>query len=173
MLVQMLCLATEHLIGEGVQPEHLNDDRLGRALDKFYQVGVTQLFTNVVMGTAKQFGVKLPSIHLDSGSFHVDGEYLPKPSQDFATETTCVKTPPESSSPQEPEADKPKTINIDSRNEKEMNSKHITVLVLCQAKPGMAGSSGLCGLPIFLACAHSWRKQSTGYAASCRDTEIH
>ncbi len=35
------------------------------------------------------------------------------------------------------------------------------------------GSSGLCGLPIFLACAHSWRKQSTGYAASCRDTEIH
>ena len=29
--------ATEHLIGEGVLPEHLNDDRLGRELDKYYQ----------------------------------------------------------------------------------------------------------------------------------------
>ncbi len=28
--------ATEHLIGEGIQPEHLNDDRLGRVLDKLY-----------------------------------------------------------------------------------------------------------------------------------------
>ena len=26
--------ATEHLIGEGVTPEKLNDDRIGRALDK-------------------------------------------------------------------------------------------------------------------------------------------
>ncbi len=26
--------ATEHLIGEGVTPEQLNDDRIGRALDK-------------------------------------------------------------------------------------------------------------------------------------------
>src|SRR5215203_2196559 len=26
--------ATEHLIGPGVKPEHLNDDRLGRVLDK-------------------------------------------------------------------------------------------------------------------------------------------
>lgn len=28
--------ATEHLLGEGIQPEHLNDDRLGRVLDKLY-----------------------------------------------------------------------------------------------------------------------------------------
>jgi transposase len=25
--------ATEHLLGEGIKPEHLNDDRIGRALD--------------------------------------------------------------------------------------------------------------------------------------------
>jgi len=30
--------ATSHLIGKGILPEHLNDDRLGRALDKYYQV---------------------------------------------------------------------------------------------------------------------------------------
>jgi len=28
--------ATEHLIGPGVRPEHLNDDRLGRVLDQLY-----------------------------------------------------------------------------------------------------------------------------------------
>lgn len=27
--------STEHLIGEGVTPEQLNDDRIGRALDKW------------------------------------------------------------------------------------------------------------------------------------------
>ena len=30
--------AISHLIGKGILPEHLNDDRLGRALDKYYQV---------------------------------------------------------------------------------------------------------------------------------------
>ena len=28
--------ATEHLSGEGVTPEQLNDDRTGRALDKYH-----------------------------------------------------------------------------------------------------------------------------------------
>lgn len=32
--------ATEHLLGEGVCPEHLNDDRLGRVLDKLYEAGL-------------------------------------------------------------------------------------------------------------------------------------
>ncbi len=67
--------ATEHLIGEGVKPEQLNDDRLGRVLDKCHQFGVTQLFGHVAMKAAKQFEVSLSSTHLDSSSFHVDGEY--------------------------------------------------------------------------------------------------
>ncbi|NRB08317.1 MAG: DUF4277 domain-containing protein [Richelia sp.] len=29
-------IATEHLLGEGIQPEDLNDDPLGRVLDKLY-----------------------------------------------------------------------------------------------------------------------------------------
>lgn len=67
--------ATEHLIGEGVRPEQLNDDRLGRTLDKFYKVGVTQLFTQIALSTAAQFQINLKSAHLDSSSLHVDGEY--------------------------------------------------------------------------------------------------
>jgi len=35
MFEKFFCKATEHLLGEGT-PEHLNDDRLGRVLDKLY-----------------------------------------------------------------------------------------------------------------------------------------
>ena len=27
-------IATEHILGEGISPEHLNDDRLGRVKDQ-------------------------------------------------------------------------------------------------------------------------------------------
>jgi transposase len=68
--------ATEHLLGEGIRPEHLNDDRLGRILDKLAESGLTETFVTVALRAARQFGVKMDSLHLDSSSFHVDGEYL-------------------------------------------------------------------------------------------------
>ena len=68
--------ATEHLLGEGILPEHLNDDCLGRALDKLYQAGVTKVFVTVALAAAKKMGVEVRSVHLDSSSFHVDGKYI-------------------------------------------------------------------------------------------------
>lgn len=68
--------ATEHLLGEGILPEHLNDDCLGRALDKLYQGGVTKVFVTVALAAAKKMGVEVKSLHLDSSSFHVDGKYI-------------------------------------------------------------------------------------------------
>jgi transposase len=68
--------ATEHLLGEGISPEHLNDDRLGRVLDKLYEAGLTQVFVTVALAAAEKFEVKTDSLHLDSSSFHVHGEYL-------------------------------------------------------------------------------------------------
>lgn len=67
--------ATEHLIGEGVTPEKLNDDRIGRALDKYYQAGTTKLFTAIALKAAKIFQVEMKSVHLDSSSISVEGEY--------------------------------------------------------------------------------------------------
>jgi transposase len=67
--------ATEHLIGEGIQPEHLNDDRLGRVLDKLYLTGLNQIFATIAIGTAQQFNVAVETAHLDASSFHVHGEY--------------------------------------------------------------------------------------------------
>ena len=67
--------ATEHLIGEGVTPEKLNDDRIGRALDKYYQAGTTKLFTAIALKAAKRFQVEMKSVHKDSSSISVEGEY--------------------------------------------------------------------------------------------------
>jgi transposase len=67
--------ATEHLIGEGIQPEHLNDDRLGRVLDKLYLSGLSQIFATIAIGAAQQFNVAVETAHLDASSFHVHGEY--------------------------------------------------------------------------------------------------
>ncbi len=67
--------ATEHLIGEGVLAENLNDDKLGRELDKYYQVGTTKIFTTVAIKAAHKFQVEMHSIHLDGTSMSVEGEY--------------------------------------------------------------------------------------------------
>jgi transposase len=67
--------ATEHLIGEGIKTEHLNDDRLGRVMDKLYLTGLSQIFTYIALAAAKKFNVSTDTAHLDSSSFHVHGEY--------------------------------------------------------------------------------------------------
>jgi transposase len=41
--------ATEHLIASGIRPEHLNDDRLGRVLDKLFEADPSKIFTNVAL----------------------------------------------------------------------------------------------------------------------------
>lgn len=67
--------ATEHLIGPGVEPEHLNDDRLGRVLDKLHEADLTELFVSIATKAAERFGVCTDSVHLDATSFHLHGEY--------------------------------------------------------------------------------------------------
>ena len=52
-----------------------NDDRLGRVLAKLYSAGLTQVFVTIALEAARKFGVKMASLHLDSSSFHVHGEY--------------------------------------------------------------------------------------------------
>jgi transposase len=59
--------ATEHLIGAGIKPEHLNDDRLGRVLDKLYMTGLEQIFTSIALETAKKFSISTETIHTKSG----------------------------------------------------------------------------------------------------------
>jgi transposase len=67
--------ATEQLLGWGVKPEYLNDDRLGNALDEIEAGGLSELFLAVSLAAADKFEVKRETAHLDSTSFHVDGTY--------------------------------------------------------------------------------------------------
>ena len=85
--------ATEHLIGEGVTAEQLNDDRIGRALDKYYEVGTTNLFTAIALKAAQKFQVEKESVHLDSSSISVEGEYKSKEeeNQEIEEEMKAIK----------------------------------------------------------------------------------
>lgn len=60
--------ATEHLLGEEIKPEHLNDDRIGRALDSLSNQGLTPLFTSIAMLAHQRFNLSTKSLHLDSSS---------------------------------------------------------------------------------------------------------
>ncbi|MFB2920175.1 MULTISPECIES: IS1634 family transposase [Aerosakkonema] len=68
-------IACEHLIGAGVKPEYLNDDKLGRVMDKLFSKGLDTIFLIVALNAVKKFNVSLSSSHLDSSSMHVHGEY--------------------------------------------------------------------------------------------------
>lgn len=71
--------ATELLLGEGIRPEHLHDDKLGKVLDKLFAAGLTGLFVRVALKAAQHFRVDSRVVHLDASSFHVHGQYEPKP----------------------------------------------------------------------------------------------
>lgn len=67
--------AIEHLLGSGIQASHLNDDRLGRVLDKLYLAGITEIFTTIALSAAQKFEINTDTSHLDSSSFHLHGKY--------------------------------------------------------------------------------------------------
>jgi len=67
--------ATEHLLGEGIEAKHLNDDKIGRVMDKLYQLNVSVIFLLISLAAVKKFGVATENSHLDSTSLSVEGEY--------------------------------------------------------------------------------------------------
>lgn len=67
--------ACEHLIGEGVKPEYLNDDKLGRVMDKLFTKGLSTVFLAIALNVIKKFDISLLFSHLDSTSFHLHGKY--------------------------------------------------------------------------------------------------
>jgi transposase len=46
--------AIEHLLGEGIKAEDLNDDKIGRVMDKLYKHGLTKLFLIRVLRSSKK-----------------------------------------------------------------------------------------------------------------------
>ena len=65
----------EHLLGEGITADMLNDDCLGRTLDWIYEHDVTTLFAGLAFQARQRFGIKAQHLHMDTTSFSVSGEY--------------------------------------------------------------------------------------------------
>nr|WP_166156577.1 DUF4277 domain-containing protein [Neochlamydia sp. AcF84]NGY95342.1 hypothetical protein [Neochlamydia sp. AcF84] len=65
----------DHLLGTPVIPKQIDDNVLGRALDRLFELGVTHLFTKIALYTIKVLGIQVKSLHLDAISFHVDRNY--------------------------------------------------------------------------------------------------
>jgi transposase len=67
--------AIEHLLGEGFKAKELNDDKLGRTMDKLYREGLSKLFLMIALDAIKKYQINTKYSHLDSTSLHLHGEY--------------------------------------------------------------------------------------------------
>lgn len=65
----------ERLLDKGISAEHINDDALGRCLDKLYELDVSKLYQGLSEQVVRHLKLPCDSVHLDSTSFHVDGDY--------------------------------------------------------------------------------------------------
>ena len=65
----------EKLLGKGISASDLNDDTLGRALDAIADFGAEKLFSNIAFEIAKKRGLIGKSVHLDTTSLSVEGEF--------------------------------------------------------------------------------------------------
>jgi transposase len=72
----------EHLLGEGITADMLNDDCLGRTLDWLYAHDVTTLFAGLAFQARRRFGIAAKHLHIDTTSFSVSGDYANTPEED-------------------------------------------------------------------------------------------
>jgi transposase len=56
-------------------PEHLNESKLGRTLDKIYEMGPDTLFQTVAFAAARKQKLKVKTLHCDTTSHSFYGEY--------------------------------------------------------------------------------------------------
>ncbi len=65
----------DHLLGNSVKTEQIDDNVLGRTLDKLFSLGISNLYTKIALRTMSVLDIEVGSLYLDSTSFHVDGDY--------------------------------------------------------------------------------------------------
>jgi transposase len=63
------------LFGEGITAEHLNDDALGRALDKIYEYGTTKLYSEIGFEIAQERNLLGKTAGIDTTSLSLEGDY--------------------------------------------------------------------------------------------------
>jgi transposase len=68
-------LDTELLLGEAISPEKLNDDAVGRALDRIFEKGTSKVLSAVALRAVKLFDLDTTHVHHDTTSRSVYGDY--------------------------------------------------------------------------------------------------
>lgn len=66
---------TELLLGERVPGSIFNDDTVGRVLDLLFEAGTQRIFSALAMKALQEHGVSTRSVHFDTTSVSVYGEY--------------------------------------------------------------------------------------------------
>jgi len=79
---------TELLLGKAVPPQALNDDTVGRVLDRLYDFGTMRLFTACAVRAATRFGLERRYVHFDTTSRSVWGDYHFAETQDLPFQVT-------------------------------------------------------------------------------------
>jgi transposase len=78
----------EILLGEDVKSDYINDDKIGRVMDKLYKYGLNNLFIEIGLSVIKKFKIDTKYSHLDATSFHLHGEYKREENQEKESEIT-------------------------------------------------------------------------------------
>ncbi|MHC5914122.1 MAG: IS1634 family transposase [Nostoc sp.] len=78
----------EILLGEDVESDYLNDDKIGRVMDKIYKYGLNNLFIEIGLSVIKKFKIDTKYSHLDATSFHLHGKYKREENQETESEIT-------------------------------------------------------------------------------------
>jgi transposase len=79
---------TALLLGTPVPPQALNDDAVGRVLDRLYDFGTMRLFTACAVRAATRFGLERRYVHFDTTSRSVWGDYQYAETQDLPFQVT-------------------------------------------------------------------------------------
>ena len=66
---------TELLLGQAISPDKLNDDAVGRVLDRLYEVGTSKVLSAVAVRVVKLFDLDTTHVHHDTTSRAVYGDY--------------------------------------------------------------------------------------------------
>ena len=81
------------LVGlETGQAELLNDDRVGRALDRLFDADRATLMTELVLGTLRDFKVDVDQLHNDSTTLTLSGDYREAAGKDVRGKPTVLVT---------------------------------------------------------------------------------
>ena len=68
-------IEVEKLLGEGIKVEHINDDKIGRVMDKLFCHGLSEIFVEIVLNAINKYQISTKQAHLDASSIGLSGQY--------------------------------------------------------------------------------------------------